>query len=98
MFFCWHYSISSTFTIATFIRQTYGGFIRLRQMFPAREGVSPYRFTVSMRMSKWLNPWCYWCAWQMIRTVGDQLKANEISLLDVPSEERGDAKKQEKNL
>jgi hypothetical protein len=97
LFFCWHYSISSKFTIATFIRQTYGGFIRriwggfirLRQMFPAREGVSPYRFTISMRMSKWLNPLYYWCAWQMIRTVKSQLKANEISLLDVPSEERG---------
>ena len=33
-----------------------------------------------------------------IRTVGDQLKANGISLLDVPSEERGDAKKTGKNL
>jgi len=32
----------------------------------------------------------------MIRTVGDQLKANEISLLDVPSEEREAVKKQEK--
>jgi len=97
MFFCWHYSISSKFTIATFIRRIWGGFIlqsarhtadkmcggfiHLRQMFPDREGVSPYRFTVSMRMAKWLNPWYYWCAWQMIRMVGDQLKANEISLL-----------------
>jgi hypothetical protein len=35
----------------------------------------------------------YTQAWQMIRTVGDQLKANEISLLDVTPEERGDAKK-----
>jgi len=32
----------------------------------------------------------------MIRTVGDQLRSNEISLLDVPHEERGGAKKQEK--
>ena len=49
----------------------------------------------------------YTQAWQMIRTVGDQLKANEISLLDMPSEEREAAKKhfdvkrnknQEKNL
>jgi len=29
----------------------------------------------------------------MIRTVGDQLKANEISFLDVPSEEKAEAKK-----
>jgi len=85
LFFCWHYSISSKFTIATFIR--------LRQMFPDREGVLPYRFTISMRMSKWLNPWYYWCAWQMIRTAGNQLKANEISLLDVTPEESEAAKK-----
>jgi len=101
MFFCWHYSIYSIFTIATFIRQIWGGFIRricggfirLRQMFPAREEVSPYRFTISMKVSKWLNPWYYWCAWQMIRTAGDQLNANEISLLGLPSEERGNVKK-----
>jgi len=62
-------------------------------MFPAREEVSPYRFTISMRMSKWLNPYWIWCAWQMIRTVGDQLKANEISLLGETHEERGIAKK-----
>ncbi len=35
----------------------------------------------------------YTQAWQMIRTVGDQLKANEISLLDMPSEESEAAKK-----
>ena len=49
----------------------------------------------------------YTQAWQMIRTVGDQLKANEISLLDVTPEEREAVKKhfdvkgnkkQEKNL
>jgi hypothetical protein len=62
-------------------------------MFPDREGVLPYRFTISMRMSKWLNPWYYWCAWQMIRTAGNQLKANEISLLDVTPEESEAAKK-----
>jgi len=44
-------------------------------------------------MSKWLNPWYYWCAWQMIRTAGNQLKANEISLLDVTPEESEAAKK-----
>jgi len=27
LFFCWHYSISSKFTIATFIRRIWGGFI-----------------------------------------------------------------------
>jgi len=32
----------------------------------------------------------------MIRTVGGQLKANEISLLDIDLEERYAAKKQEK--
>jgi len=68
----------------------------LEQMFPAREGVSPYRVTISMRMSKWLNLWYYWCAWQMIRTVGDQLKANKISLLDVDHEGREAGKKQKK--
>ena len=35
----------------------------------------------------------YTQAWQMIRTVGDQLKANEISLLDVTPEEREAVKK-----
>jgi hypothetical protein len=35
----------------------------------------------------------YTQAWQMIRTVGDQLKANEISLLDVTPEEREAFKK-----
>ena len=35
----------------------------------------------------------YTQAWQMIRTVGDQLKANEISLLDVNPEERETVKK-----
>ena len=67
-------------------------------MFPDREGVSPYRLTIGMRMSKWLNPWYCWCAWQMIRTVEEQLKANEISLLGVAPEESGNAKKLEKNL
>jgi len=38
----------------------------------------------------------YTQAWQMIRTVGEQLKTNEISLLDVTPEERGDAKKRKK--
>jgi hypothetical protein len=38
----------------------------------------------------------YTQAWQMIRTVGDQLKANEISLLDVPSEEKAEANKWKK--
>jgi len=47
-------------------------------------------------MAKWLNPWYYWCAWQMIRTVGDQLKADEISLLGETHEERGDANKWKK--
>ena len=65
-------------------------------MFPAREGASPYRFTVSMRMMKWLNPWYYWCTWQMIGTVGDQLKANEISLLGETDEEGRPIKKQGK--
>jgi len=41
-----------------------GGCICLRQMFPDREGVSPYKFTISMRMSKCLNPWYYLCAWR----------------------------------
>ena len=36
----------------------------------------------------------YTQAWQMIRTTRDQLKANEISLLDETPEERGDSKKQ----
>jgi len=81
MFFCWHYSIASTSTTALSIRQ------------PAREGVSPYRFAVSTRMSKWLNPLYCWCSWQMIRAVGDQLKANEISLLGGTPEKREAAKK-----
>jgi len=36
----------------------------------------------------------YTQARQITRTVGDQLKANEISLLGETHEERGDAKKQ----
>jgi len=36
----------------------------------------------------------YTQAWQMIKTVGAQLKANEISLLDVTPEEREAVKKQ----
>jgi hypothetical protein len=35
----------------------------------------------------------YTQAWQMIRTVRSQLRFNEISLLDMLSQERGDAKK-----
>jgi hypothetical protein len=65
-------------------------------MFPAREEVSPYRFIVSMRILKWLNLWCYWNVWQIIKTMEAQLRTNEISLLDINLEERYAAKKQEK--
>ena len=67
--------------------------IRLRQMFPAREEVSPYRFIVSMRILKWLNLWCYWNVWQIIKTMEAQLMINEISLLDINLEEKYAAKK-----
>jgi hypothetical protein len=32
-------------------------------------------------------------AWQMIKTVGEQLKVRDVSLLDMPSEEKAEAKK-----
>jgi len=62
-------------------------------MFPAREEVSPYRFIVSMRILKWLNLWCYWNVWQIIKTMEAQLMINEISLLDINLEEKYAAKK-----
>ena len=40
----------------------------------------------------------YTQAWQMIRTVGDQLKANEISLLGETHEKREAAKKQKEAI
>jgi len=38
----------------------------------------------------------YTQVWQMIRTAGDQLKANKISLLDMSSEEKAEANKWKK--
>jgi len=34
----------------------------------------------------------YTQAWQMIKTVGEQLKAGDVSLLDVSPEEKAEAK------